>query len=88
MPPLAADAIGTLEGLAVNHDPASHACAKDDSENCRVSLRGTEGRLRQGAAVGIVIDHDSASQRVREVGKEGLAVEAEGVGSVEESVLG
>ena len=61
-------------------DPATDAGAHNYSEDNFSPLPCSGDGLRDGEAVGVVLDDDIAGQALLEVGEEGLSVEAGGVG--------
>ncbi len=74
MAPLAGDAVGTGQQLAVHHHAAAAAGAEDHAEHAARAGAGAVDRLGQREAVGVVVQAQLAAERALEVLLERLAV--------------
>ncbi len=64
----------------VHHDPGAAAGADDDAEHRPRARARAVRRLRQGEAVGVVLDPHRAAERLGQVPVQRVAVQADGVG--------
>lgn len=86
--PFAGDAVAAGENFFVDDESTADAGAEDDAEDGGVFNSCAEGGLGEGEAVGVVFDDDGAAEGVLEIGLEGAAIEADGVGIFEETGMG
>jgi hypothetical protein len=85
--PLAGDEVGTYETPAADHDARAYARAEDDTEhNVGPGARAVRG-LRQREAIRIVHEPYRSPKVSLEVSAEGLAVQPERVGVLDEACL-
>src|SRR6185437_5840332 len=85
MTPFSGDTVASANDLPTYDQAAAHARAQNDSEYDVAGCRSAIGRLRQGEAVGIVFEANFASQALREIPVERLAIENGRVGILEQS---
>src|SRR5471032_408985 len=88
VPPFAGDRLRADQSLAVDHNAATDAGAQDDAEHDAATRRRAVRRLRDGEAVGVVGQPHFAAERVFEIGLEWPAVEACGVGVLDQARRG
>ena len=81
--PLAGDAVGAGEDVAVDDDARADAGAEDDAEHDCCTCRCAVRRFGKREAVGVVADLHLALQQGFEVLQDGLAVEHDRVGVLE-----
>ena len=84
MAPLAGDAVGAFDEAALDRDAAADAGAQDRAEHHLGPGGRAVDRLGQGEAVGVVGETDLAAERGHDVAVERLAVEAGGVGVLDQ----
>ena len=85
MPPLAGDAVGAGQDMAVNDDAGTSAGADDDPEYHRRTGSGAIRGFREGETVGVIADPQLALQQGLQVLKNRLAVEVHRIGVLEQA---
>ena len=80
VPPFAGDGIAPADQPAIDHQSAAHAGPEYDAEQAPGAGPGAIHGLRQGEAVGIVLQPDGAPESLLQIAVEGRADDPGGIG--------
>jgi hypothetical protein len=83
--PFAGDGLRAGDDFPFINDAAAAARAHDDAEDKFLSPPGSVKGLRHGETVRVVLDFDFAAQAPFEIGLKRLAIQAHGIGILEQS---